>query len=113
MDEHISREAVNNIFDQACTECKEACLEFDGFMPDCDKCLLHTAKSQFKTIPAADVRPVVRGKWEFRSTDAIASKAWTCSVCGRRKVFKTNFCPQCGADMRGSNLDATKGDNHD
>ena len=42
----------------------------------------------------------VRGKWEFKNTDTLASKAWTCSECGRRKAFKTNFCPACGADMR-------------
>lgn len=51
-------------------------------------------------VETTDVRPVVSGKWEFRNTDELISKAWTCSKCGRRKVFKTNFCPNCGADMR-------------
>ena len=56
--------------------------------------------SRTADIPPADVRPVVRGKWKFKNTDALTSKAWTCSVCGLRKVFMTNFCPNCGADMR-------------
>lgn len=54
----------------------------------------------FEHLSTADVRPVVRSEWEFRSTDKLASKAWTCPECGQRKVFKTNFCPNCGADMR-------------
>ena len=56
-------------------------------------------------VPAADVRPVVSGRWEWKNTDALASFAWTCSACGQRKVFKTNFCPNCGADMRENKSD--------
>ena len=63
-------------------------------------------------IPAADVRPVKRGKWE----QTIQPMGWheeecaTCSVCGEDFVLDewamdefTNlmhFCPNCGADMR-------------
>ena len=62
------------------------------------------------SIPAADVRPVVRGKWEL-SDDL----CWhTCSECGadidvsvgllcyvdNEEVCTHNFCPNCGADMR-------------
>mgnify|MGYP007130712014 CR=1 FL=1 len=47
-------------------------------------------------IPAADVRPVVRGKW---------GKDGDCPVCGcqpwyERDIHTLNFCPNCGADMR-------------
>lgn len=48
-------------------------------------------------IPAADVREVVRGKWKKR-------KNWSrcvCSVCSYENGGETNFCPNCGADMRG------------
>ena len=55
-------------------------------------------------IPAADVRPVVRGHWEEDCAGAAV-----CSVCGEY-AFETsthhlcgwfpNFCPNCGADMR-------------
>lgn len=50
--------------------------------------------------PPADVRPVVRGNWKFKNTDAHTLDVRTCSVCGLKKVFVTNFCPSCGADMR-------------
>lgn len=55
----------------------------------------------FDTIPAGDVRPVVRGKWTLNKDGS-----GTCSECG--KVQKScwdldgwdNFCHHCGADMR-------------
>ena len=60
-------------------------------------------------IPAADVRPVVRGHWigtkEAEDMGDIM-KEFTCSVCGccERDCTESesfNFCPNCGADMRG------------
>ena len=56
-----------------------------------------------KTFPAADVRPVVRGRWEPGNQN--------CTVCGESKFkgldadvwadWMPPFCPNCGADMRG------------
>jgi len=64
-------------------------------------------KSIIDKIPAADVRPVVRGKWN--RTDAYPHRLY-CSVCYKtylkndelleRWEFPLNFCPNCGADMR-------------
>ena len=66
-------------------------------------------------IPAADVRPVVRGKW-FIDADY---EYINCSVClypiymgfesssdARKYISEENigrfrYCPHCGADMRG------------
>lgn len=53
---------------------------------------------------AADVRPVVRGRWEHGAGQIIA----TCTVCGFTRNLNENFgaaiaCPNCGADMRGGN----------
>lgn len=68
-----------------------------------------------KDIPAADVREVVRGKWELRQvSDAEGGDKWNrwfCSECGHNATAgwehtrygakpKYNFCPNCGADMR-------------
>ena len=58
--------------------------------------------------PAADVRPVVRGKWKYRGQKVIDDlfPTYACSVCHgvipadwRRKC---NFCPNCGARMEES-----------
>lgn len=55
-------------------------------------------------IPAADVAPVVRGRWEPSDTPC---ERFRCSECGggcwyydyQRDVAKSRFCPNCGAKM--------------
>ena len=49
-------------------------------------------------IPAADVQPVVRGKWV---DEPIKGIRYYCSVCQGRFDYTWNYCPNCGADMRG------------
>ena len=63
-------------------------------------------------VPAADVRPVVRGKWVVSRTDygwngAEFPTHCKCTECGREVPYqdKDNFCPNCGADMRGGKAD--------
>lgn len=44
------------------------------------------------------------GKWVFgidEETNEQDLKAWTCSVCNEKYPWQPNFCPHCGADMRG------------
>ena len=60
------------------------------------------AADRMNNIPAADVRPVVRGEWEVKGQDIY------CSVCGEESGYNpfgastfSHFCPNCGADMRG------------
>lgn len=59
-------------------------------------------------IPAADVRPVVHGKWEETEMSCWDGDiAWVCSVCGEPWTLidgtpaenNMNFCPNCGAQM--------------
>lgn len=52
-------------------------------------------------IPAADVVPVVHGRWVYGEDDNIQ-----CSICGHDaytegdyRQVKTNYCPNCGARM--------------
>lgn len=53
----------------------------------------------FEILPAADVRPVVHGTWVDETNKW--SNGFRCSQCGH-KIFcgTTNYCPNCGADMR-------------
>ena len=63
-------------------------------------------------LPAADVAPVVHGRWDNipNTYMLVASKdgsysgnATTCSVCHEvnPNAYKTNYCPNCGAKMDG------------
>ncbi len=54
-------------------------------------------------IPAADVHPVVHARWDNASRISRKGFEWfKCSNCGMEWSNLTNFCPNCGADMRTS-----------
>lgn len=60
-------------------------------------------RNEIQDIPAADVAPVVHGRW--KENDNFDDGFWVCSSCGfvseataAHKLYK--FCPNCGADMR-------------
>ena len=38
-----------------------------------------------------------KGEWILHQD----SKTWECNKCGKNQVMWSNFCPNCGADMRG------------
>lgn len=46
---------------------------------------------------------VKTGKWNKIDRDKhdVWRPLWHCSLCGGQKYVVTNFCPHCGADMRG------------
>ena len=66
----------------------------------------HTSRDvrRLLSIPAADVAPVVHGRWELRHG------SWYCSNCGRGykikcrvvRACKHDYCPHCGAKMDGA-----------
>ena len=82
---------------------------------------LYAAARAIESIPAADVRPVVRGKWiKARGSWCTpgGDPVWECSECGKgRHVYGIEHgsygadvadgqwvaCPNCGADMRETN----------
>ena len=82
----------------------------DDFGAGWDACLDEIAK-----LPAADVRPVRRGTW----TDAAIAadnlydthgmlyliQGYACNCCCEFSLARFNFCPNCGADMRGGGQD--------
>lgn len=87
MVEYIDREAAN------------LALAEQGF--DWDK-----AKQALASVPAADVAPVVHGKW-IEKTFLMGTSNF-CSLCGCHYGMpheKYNFCPNCGAKMDGGAVD--------
>lgn len=66
------------------------------------------------TAPAVTAQPVKRGQWLNWRGEPISPddywRVWRCSECGNeiefdeavgREEFTSNYCPNCGADMRG------------
>lgn len=53
-------------------------------------------------FPAADVTPVVHGRWIHDGRRIEGGIDWChCSECGKSDNFcaRTNYCPNCGAKM--------------
>ena len=49
--------------------------------------------------------PKGKGKWldkrvTIKGAHGLAYGRWGCSVCKVKQPHKSNFCPNCGADMR-------------
>jgi len=72
---------------------------------------------RISSIPAADVRPVVRGKWKVSAHKTYYDVS--CSVCGINSFFQVdekdsvsyaNYCPNCGADMRPTSMSGANGE---
>lgn len=89
MADYISREAAIALTDQHCFESNYDAL----WMED-----------ELRDLPAADVRTVARGRW---LQSGKYNYHYICSVCREpgpldldESVYESNFCPNCGADMR-------------
>ena len=53
------------------------------------------ALNSIKSVPSADVAPVVHGLWKW-------SEGGQCSECGfHNSNFGYDYCPNCGAKMDG------------
>lgn len=50
-------------------------------------------------IPAADVAPVVHGRWLCVDTDT--EQFFLCTRCKKKEYWESDYCPNCGARMDG------------
>ena len=69
---------------------------------------LYLANCMVDELPAADVAPVLHGRWTTNTDDFTPKRR--CSVCGYNKPIMAgegikqgpeNYCPNCGAKMVG------------
>ena len=65
------------------------------------------ARWSVKELPSAEVEPVKHGRWEWRNEKTLWQTGYYCSECqaffGKDydMVKYFNYCPNCGAYMRG------------
>lgn len=112
MAEYIEREALMaDIMNRYCMECDNA----NGIR--CLACWVDDMNGEIVNAPAADVAPVVHGRWEdVRENVSIlrcsgfpmTTTAETCTVCrfrscfvGPKSLLHDGICPNCGAKMDG------------
>jgi len=72
------------------------------------------ARNLLSKVPSVDAEPVRHGKWEERhidDADIFFKRRFYCDQCGNWNTFgKCDFCPCCGADMRGDDYGRKAGD---
>ena len=62
--------------------------------------------SNLEGLPSADVVERKRGSYTNTKDDyEWYARMHTCDLCGKSWMGDTNFCPNCGADMRGKDED--------
>ena len=96
MAEYIEREALmRRIKEIHCAECDS----YHGVR--CRACWVDDTLDYIDSEPAADVAPVRHGRWIMHDDEF--GLTCECSVCHIETMGDGNYCPNCGADMRGSN----------
>ena len=75
----------------------------DGYCPekcDLEKCDLEKCDwMEHLKEDAADVAPVVHGRWLCVDTDT--EHFFLCNRCKKKEFWESNYCPNCGARMDG------------
>ena len=100
MAEYIERETfLKDIEERYCLPCKEAGRDHNGCK--CRACWVDDMCGEVIDAPAADVAPVVHGRW-IEQEKYTFGVMYDCSICDNRILdngHSWNYCPNCGAKM--------------
>ena len=99
MAEYIKREAAIKAIEKA---------DYTLIANDADSCKADYLREIIESVPAADVVPVVHGRW-IEKTVPEGCRYFECSNCGaqenRHTAIKGYYCWRCGAKMDGGAVD--------
>lgn len=56
-----------------------------------------TLVSDLRDMKAADVAPVMHGRWLCVDTDT--EQFFLCNRCKKKEYWESNYCPNCGCKM--------------
>lgn len=76
-------------------------IDADAYIKYCDEHWIPLNVDAVKAQPTADVRENVRGDW-IHISDGYCDFL-KCSQCGKATDSKSNYCPNCGAEMKRGN----------
>jgi hypothetical protein len=79
--------------------------ELINYLYDYQDCDIDIPK-EIAEFPTADVRENVKGKWmdETFKPWGLVHHPYKCDQCGEHSEADSNFCPNCGADMRSQDV---------
>ena len=96
MTEYIERETfLKDAEIRYCLLCKGAGKDYNGLK--CRACWVDDMMGDVDDAPAADVAPVVHGRWVCVDTDT--EQFFLCNRCKKKEYWESNYCPECGARM--------------
>ena len=105
MQDLISRQAANDALDQIFDRCEEIEAHLPEGDPDRTGYKMYpdymTVWKYLHQLPSAQPK---RGKWHYSDGKPARiglSFGVICDQCGTESEYCTNFCGECGADMRG------------
>lgn len=103
MPEYIEREAfLKDAETRYCLPCKGAGKDYNGLK--CRACWVADMMGDVDDAPAADVAPVVHGRWVEKEKYTFGIM-YDCSLCENRILdngHPWNYCPNCGCRMDGA-----------
>lgn len=107
MAEYIKREAAIAYIREQSEECQKAFEELGGESEIYADAYNDLAEN-FYSIPAADVAPVVHGRWEYTPQTFNTLGQIRCPFCAWWSLDQSidgiyKYCPNCGAKMDGGN----------
>lgn len=92
MAEFIDREELLKRYkENICKDCPD-----NTDLDHCMRCKIYEAVIEIDNLPAADVVPVVHGRW----ISGKEIREYKCSNCEFCFWHRTNYCPECGAKMK-------------
>lgn len=98
MAEYIWREAAIKAVEKA---------DYTAISSDADDCKADYLRAIIESEPAADVVPVVHGRWEYNPPTINTYGQLRCSICNWWTLDPSvdrsySYCPNCGAKMDGN-----------
>ena len=95
----------------------DALRERHGMGEECSSCVMDTKACRYgrdyskmdfcewlDDAPTIDAVPVRHGEWIFKKPpDDWVLSLYECSVCHHMEEGQPNYCPNCGAKMKGEN----------